>query len=352
MSILDGYIARSIFVSVFVVLFILVGLDAVFSFIGELEDLQGNFQMLEALRFILLTVPGKIYEFIPVATLIGCLIALGNLANNSELTVMRASGISVLRIVIAALKPVLLFVIVALALGEFIVPKMEQQAKSEKVQHFKGDQTLRIKIGYWYRDDDAFINIRAIEPDGIVWGVSRFFFDKEGLLTRSEFSERAEYKGGYWMLYDVKATELSETRAQVEEAASQRWNTQLTPDFLATIAIEPDHLSITGLWRYANQLAKQKLKSNDYFFAFWKKALQPIATFVMVFIALSFIFGPLRSVTVGQRLIAGIVTGLSFNYAQDLLGHVSIVFNVSPFIAAMLPIGLCAIAAVYFMRRA
>ena len=120
MKLLDGYIAKAVFFAVFVVLLIIVGLDSVFSFVAELEELEAEYQILQALMYILLTTPRRIYEFIPIATLIGCLVGLGALANTSELTVMRAAGVSVMRIVYAAVKPVLGFVVLALVLGQFI----------------------------------------------------------------------------------------------------------------------------------------------------------------------------------------------------------------------------------------
>lgn len=352
MNIIDNYIARSIFFTVLFVLFVLAGLDAVFSLIGEMEDLKRDYQLTQAVQYILWMLPGKIYEFIPVATLIGCLIALGNLANNSEITVMRASGISVARIVYSAFRPVALFVVVALVLVQFVIPVLEPQARNARINAMQGSNVMMTaNKGHWYRDKDAFVNIQSTAGGEFVMGVSRFFFDDTQTLVASEFSERAEFKGDHWMLYNVKETRLGEARTEIAHYEKRRWTTELLPEFFNTVAVAPEQLSVTDLWSYANQLQVQGLKSNDYFFTFWKKVLQPLATFVMVFIALSFIFGPLRSVTMGQRLIAGIVTGLGFNYTQDLLGHVSIVFNVSPMIAASLPIALCLAAGLYFIRR-
>lgn len=351
MRLLDGYIAKAVFFAVLVVLLIIVGLDSVFSFVAELEELEGEYQILQALMYILLTTPRRIYEFIPIATLIGCLIGLGALANTSELTVMRAAGISVMRIVYAAVKPVMFFVFGALMLGQFVVPKTEQYAQSERTRQIDGSEALSSRYGYWFRDDDAYVHIKAIQPNGVLYGVARFTYDDNQNLVASDYSERALFQGDHWVLFNVKETAFQQNRAVVNQVDSLRWDSDITPSFLSIVALKPDDLSITGLLSYARQLAAQGLESGEYYFAFWKKVLQPFATIVMVFIAISFIFGPLRSVTMGQRITAGVVTGLGFNYGQELLGHVSIVFNVSPLIAAGIPIAICAGVGVALLRR-
>lgn len=351
MKLLDWYIAKAVFFAVLVVLLIVVGLDAIFAFVAELEELEGDYQAIEALFYILLTTPRRIYEFIPISTLIGCLIGLGALANNSELTVMRAAGISVLRIVFAAVKPVLVYILVALTLGQFVVPKTEQFAQSERTRHIDGSDALRAKHGYWYRDDQAYVHIKAIEPNGVLYGVARFWFNEQQQLTSSDYSERAIFQGDHWILFNLRETVLSASATAVKTYDTYRWDSAITPEFLSTVALRPDYLSLTGLFHYAGQLAQQGLDSGEYYFAFWKKVFQPFATVVMVFIAISFIFGPLRSVTMGQRITAGVVVGLIFNYAQELLGHVSIVFDVSPVIAAGIPILICFAVGVYLLRR-
>ncbi|MCG8669426.1 MAG: LPS export ABC transporter permease LptG [Pseudomonadales bacterium] len=351
MRLLDGYIARAVFFAVLVVLLIVVGLDSVFSFVAELEELEADYQILQALFYILLTTPRRIYEFIPISTLIGCLVGLGALANTSELTVMRAAGVSVMRIVYAAVKPVLLFVGIALALGQFVVPKTEQFAQSERSRQIDGSEALSSRYGYWFRDEDAYVHINAIQPNGVLYGVARFKYDHKQTLVSSDYSERALFQGDHWVLFNVNETVLKPYRTLTKRHDSLRWDSEITPDFLSIVALKPDHLSITGLLSYARQLSGQGLESGEYYFAFWKKVLQPVATVVMVFIAISFIFGPLRSVTMGQRITAGVVTGLGFNYAQELLGHVSIVFHVSPFIAAGIPIMICFAVGIYLLKR-
>lgn len=349
---LDVYVGKTVLFAVLAVTVVVVGLDVVFGFIAELDQLEQDYQTKEALIYTLYTIPRRIYLFIPVCALIGCLVGLGALASNSELTVMRASGVSVPRIVMFAVKPLMLLVGIGLLLAQFVVPQLEQYAQSERAMLQNGGKAISARHGYWYREDNRFIHVAAIQPNGVMFGVARFDYDDNGKLLSSDFSDKAIFQGDHWVLQDVKSTQLNQRTVRQQEQSTLKWNTSITPDMLSIVVLLPDYLSISGLYKYSSYLTQQGIDGTPYYFAFWKKVLQPIATVVMVFIAVSFIFGPLRSVTLGQRITAGVITGLSFNYIQDILGHVSIVFNVSPFVAASAPIAVCLVFGVIMLKRA
>lgn len=349
---LDTYVGKTVLFSVLAVFVVVVGLDIVFGYIAELDQLEQDYQAKQAFWYTVFTIPRRIYLFIPVCALIGCLVGLGALASNSELTVMRASGISVARIVMYATKPLILVVIVGLVLAQFLVPQLEQYAQSERAMQQNGGKAISARHGYWYRENNQFIHITAIQPNGVMFGVARFDYNATGKLASSDFSEKAIFQGDHWILQDVRNTTLEEDKTVREEKVTQRWETSITPDMLSTVVLLPDYLSISGLYEYSGYLDQQGIDATPYYFAFWKKVLQPLATVVMVFIAVSFIFGPLRSVTLGQRITAGVITGLSFNYIQDILGHVSIVFNVPPLAAASAPIIVCLVFGIYMLRKA
>ncbi len=352
MKLLDQYIGKTVFVAVLMVLFVLVGLDSSFAFLAELSDLRANYQAPQALAFVALTIPRRIYEFMPVGTLIGCLIGMGSLASTSELTVVRAAGVSIARIVFSAAKPVLVVVFCGLILGQFVVPKTEQFAQSERARNIYLGTKMGSRDGYWYRDGGQYAHIQVVQPNGVMFGISRFFFDDDNQLTKSDFSERAIYQGSYWVLQKVRQTRIYDDHTESEEFQSLRWdNTSITPEVMSIVVLKPDNLSITGLYRYATYLENQSLDSSSYYFSFWKKSLQPITTLVMVFIAISFVFGPLRSVTMGQRIMAGAVVGLLFHYSQQFLGHITIIFDLTPFVAAAIPIAVSLVLGVFLLRR-
>ncbi|MEZ5507655.1 MAG: LPS export ABC transporter permease LptG [Gammaproteobacteria bacterium] len=351
MKLLDAYIGKTVLFAILMVLLVLVGLDGTFAFLAEMNELEQGYQAPQALLFILMTLPRRIYDFMPVGVLIGCLVGMGSLANTSELTVIRAAGVSIARLVFAAVRPVLWLVVLSLVLGQYVVPQTEQYAQSERARALSDDKPISGRDGFWYREEGQYIHIQAIQPNGVMYGVSRFVFDEANDLVRSDFSRRAIYQGDHWILEEVKQTRIAPEHTESETFQTLRWDTEVTPQVLSIVALKPDYLSITGLYDYATYLKKQALESKSYYFSFWKKVFQPITTVVMVFIAISFIFGPLRSVTMGQRITAGVLVGLMFHYAQQLLGHASLIYDIPPLLGALIPMLVCLVTGVWLLRR-
>ena len=352
MRLLDRHIGKTVFLSVLTVAVIVVGLDLLYAYISELEDLEGGYGAVEALTYILLTTPRRLYELLPMAALVGCLIGLGTLASNSELTVMRASGVSIARIMGAVLKPLLALMVAGVLLGEYAAPYSENLAESRRALAIGSGEAVKSK-GLWHREGDDFIHINAVQPNGVLHGITRYRFDDQRELIETSFAHRASVQGEDWLLEDV-ATTLFEPdgTSRVEQHAQQRWDVGLSPRLLRVVLLDPDVLPLTGIWHYQNYLAEQGLNNSQYWLAFWKKLLQPLTTAALVFVAISFIFGPLRSVTLGQRVFTGVLVGFSFRILQDLLGPSSLVFGFSPLIAVLLPILILLVMGGLLMRRA
>lgn len=351
MKILDRYIRRSVLGAFIIVLMIIVGLDLLSAFLAELEELGGAYQTKEALRYVLMSFPRRIAEFIPVAALIGCLVGLGALANSSELIVMRAAGISVGRIVFSVLKPTVFILLMGLGLSEKVVPYTEQIAESQRSLLKGGQDALKSGHGLWHREKDEIVHINAVTPDGRLYGISRYQFDDEGNLLKASFSEEGIHEKNRWDLSSSRSTELFPRHTEVVKQEHEQWLFALTPHNLSSAAVDPEFLDLLSLYRYARYLDEQELNASHYFLAFWKKLLQPLVTVAMVLIAVSFIFGPLRSVSMSFRVLVGVVVGLVFQQAQDFFGYASLVFNVDPLVAIVIPVSLCLAAGLTMMSR-
>ncbi|MBA4503539.1 LPS export ABC transporter permease LptG [Marinobacterium marinum] len=349
---LEWYIARHVMGAILAVLLVVVGLDLVSALLDQLDDVNEGYAFADALWFLTLTTPRRIYEFIPLSSLVGCLIGLGMLATHSELTVMRAAGFSTGRILLGVFKPVMLLALFTLVLGQFIAPYTEQQAQSFRALAQSGSGAMSSRYGVWHREGNSFIHINAVEGGEVIHGVTRYRFGADRQLQQSSYARRGEFKDGQWQLEQVSNTYFSERGSRVERQAEEAWPSGLTPELLSVIVVEPVDLPISGLWSYSRYLEQQGVSADTYLLAFWGKLLQPLAILALVLIGVSFIFGPLRSVTVGQRVIAGVIFGLIFKFAQDLLGPASTVFGFPPLIAVLSPILLCTGAGLWLLRRA
>jgi lipopolysaccharide export system permease protein len=336
---------------------VIVGLDAIFTLVDELDNLKGNYQLADALFFSGLRLPRRIYEYMPMACLIGCLAGLGTMAANSELTVMRAAGVSINRIVFAVLKPMAVLMIVSLLLGEYVVPSLERIAQAHKAVAQGASETLSNKgKGYWHREGNTFMRFNAVEPGGVLHGITRYEFAEDNELKQVVYAQRAIYQRAYWQMENIVTTHIEEgaTEQKIwqEKQASGRWDTELTPEKLSVVIVSPRDMSISGLYQYANYLDEQGLNSDRYMLSFWRKVTQPLSTFALVILGISFIFGPLRSVTPGYRIFSGIIVGMIYKYAEELLSPASIVLGFEPIMASIIPIGVSFILGILLMRKA
>jgi lipopolysaccharide export system permease protein len=349
---LDRYIGSSVFVAILAVLGIILGLATLFAFIDEMGDASDTYTLMDVLSYVLLTAPRRLYDMLPMAALIGCLIGLGSLASNSELTIMRAAGVSIGRIVWAVMKPMLVLMVVGVLIGEYVAPATEVTAQANRSLAQGSGDAQSAKHGLWHRQGDEFIHINSVQPNGVLYGVTRYRFDKERHMVSASFSKRAEFDKDHWQLSEVSTTLFHERNTEVANTPVERWDVALSPQLLNTVVMTPETLSISGLWSYIHYLSDQGLANGRYWLAFWVKVLQPLVTAALVLMAISFIFGPLRSVTLGQRVFTGVLVGFTFRIIQDLLGPSSLVFGFSPLFAVLVPAAVCALAGIWLLRRA
>ena len=347
MHLLDLYIARHIWAAVAIVLLIILGLDLLTVLGSELDALNKGASFKQVLSYIALTVPRRVYEFMPLTVLVGCLVGLGALANNSELTVMRAAGISLRRIVWSVMQAVSVFVVVAAIVGEFVAPVSQQMAEIEQSQ-YKGVASTK---GFWLREGNDYVFVRSVRSDGVLQGVSRYRFTDHD-WQQTLVAEKGVYEDQQWTLQRLQKVSVENQNIIQQGQETMPWSVSLKPHLLSILSMDPQHLAIDDLVQYSQYLDQSGLDAASYDLAFWKKILQPLATFALVFVAISFVFGSTRSVTLGQRVLVGVMVGLAFNYAQEVLGPASSVFGFTPLFAYLLPILVCVAGGAWLLRKA
>ena len=261
---LDRYIGSSVFMAILAVLGIILGLATLFAFIDEMGDVSDTYTLADVLSYVLLTAPRRLYDMLPMAALIGCLIGLGSLASHSELTIMRAAGVSLGRIVWAVMKPMLLLMAVGLVIGEYVAPATEVTAQANRSLAQGSGDAQSAKHGLWHRQGDEFIHVNSVQPNGLLYGVTRYRFDDQRHILSSSFAKRAEFDTDHWQLSDVTTTLFHEKNTEVVTTPVERWEVALSPQLLSTVVMAPESLSITGLWSYIHYLADQGLSNGRY----------------------------------------------------------------------------------------
>jgi lipopolysaccharide export system permease protein len=249
MKILNALIGRTVIGGTLLVLCVLLALFVFIEFVSEFDRIgQGEYTAWMAFKYVLFSVPRLAYELMPLAALLGSLIGLGLLASNNELTAMRACGVSVGRIAWAAVRAGLLLIVFAVWLGEGVVSTAEDYAANARATALSGPSALRTQSGFWTREGRAFVNVRAVEPGPTLSGIVIYEFGDDRALQRLMRAKTATHEEGRWILHDVTSSLIAEEGVRKVRQKRLEWGLMLDPELLDLVAVQPESLSITGLW--------------------------------------------------------------------------------------------------------
>lgn len=338
MKILQRHISLTIIMATLLVLMILIGLQIFISFISELRDIgTGNYNLWQVFQYVILTMPSYLYSFFPMASLLGCLTGLGYLASNSELIVMRAAGVSILQITCAVLGAAIFLLIIATFLGEAIGPQASTLANMKKEYAKTGIQTSTTTHGLWLRKNRDFIYIQNLLPNKQIENIYKYHFNQNGTLLSATYVKDGSYDKYTWQLHNVFVTQLNTNNANTTKYARQTWNIHANLNLLRSSHIDLNTISIIKLNKLIHFRKSNGLTTQQYSFTFWQRVFQPFATIVMIFLSIPFIFGPLRSVTMGLRILTGVCVGFTFYILNQFFGPLSLVYQIPPLLSAILP---------------
>lgn len=338
MRILDLYIGRVIASTTFVTLAVFASLSGIIKFVEQIRAIgRGNYDLAHAALYVLYGVPRDVEMFFPMSALIGGLIGIGMLASNSELIVMQAAGLSRLDIIKSVMKTAFLLIIVSMSIGEWVAPSGEAKAREIRAQAISGGSLISAKNGVWAKDGDYFVNIGEVLDKGQLKKVQIYGFNESLKIDSWLSAKSAIYQGKSWLLTDVEEFLLTDDEIITKNHDNKIWTSSLTPKKLGVVTVTPESLSLRGLIDYLDYLEANEQDPSRYELAFWRKIMQPLTVAVMLLVALSFIFGPLRSVSMGARIMMGVFTGILFFISNEVLGSLSLVYQLPPILGAMMP---------------
>jgi lipopolysaccharide export system permease protein len=351
-KLLDWYIGRTILNHSLLVLAVLLALFTFVTFVDELQDLGiGNYDLLAVAQYIVLTIPQRIYELFPMAALLGTMLGMSSLAVDSELIVMRASGVSLVRIVGAVLKIGGVFVIVAVLVGEVVTPYTETLAQRGRAEALEKSIKQRSDFGLWMRDHTTYVSVREVLPDLSILGIKVYEFDGKRHLRSAVHASEGRFDEGKWLLTNVNQTLFEENKAKVVDVEAAYWSSALAPEILSVFLVKPEQMSAWHLNSYINHLQENSQDTSQYELAFWQKVIMPFATAAMVVLAIPFVFRQLRSGGFGHSLFIGIMLGLGFYVTNRGFGFFVLVYDIHPIIGAITPTLVFFLAALFMLRK-
>lgn len=351
--ILDRYIARSVMTGTLSALLVVVALFIFIDFARQMEHIgTKNFDLVKAIYYVLLSLPQRLYELAPSLILLGGLISLGAMASNSELIVMRASGITIGRIVRSVLQAgLVLAVLVALA-GEFLVPYSTNEAKTLLAKAMD-DRVLAGGVhGLWAKDGSRYFNVRRVMPDMRLRDISVYEIDNDRLLTKVTHARRAHLEGDRWVLEGVKHSIISSNGVSVSTSRRENWPVLLRTELFDVLRLDPVDMSALDLLRYSDYLEENELDEVPYRLAFWIKVFTPMTCVAMLLIAMPLVLSSRpRSGGTGQHVLVGLLLGILFYVLNSAANHLGVVYGLPPILSASIPLMLVVFVTVLLIRR-
>ncbi|MCP4487993.1 MAG: LPS export ABC transporter permease LptG [Gammaproteobacteria bacterium] len=350
--IINRYILQQIHQGALLTLLVLVSLSLVFVFLGELDDVgRGYYSLLDAIEYTGLLFPGKLVEFMPLAAMLGAILSLGSLASNSEIIAMQAAGVSVSQLLIAVLKAAMVLALLSFLLADWVVPVSETTALQMRSSAIHKTTAIRGKKGLWIKDDNSVLHINLLLPNGIARNIEIHQLDDSGRLHSATTAESAIPDGNRWLLKHVRQTLMGKGGVSIREHDEMIYQGRISHELLNALMIEPRQMSSTDLYTYIEFLQQNNLQADVEKLAFWQKVFSLLVVIVMCILAIPFVLGSQRQGNTGQRLMMGIILGLSYVMADRVLIQLGSHLNLFPAIIALLPVMLFLFIALYLLRK-
>jgi lipopolysaccharide export system permease protein len=301
--------------------------------------------MPQALMYVGLLLPSRLYELLPIAVLIGSVYGLVRLAQSSEFTILRTSGLGPWRALKKLLVLGLAFVCLTVVVGDYVAPWADRQGQLLKAA-YRGQISVG-QTGAWLKErgDNAqsSVNIRALNPDGGLQGVRIFEFDDTGRIRQTLMAESAvvDNARGIWVLHGVEQRGFLETedifQPQLNRLEQLEWPNSITTDMIAVALLRPDRMRTIDLFNYIRHLEVNNQSAQRYEIEFWRKVFYPLSCLVMVVLALPFAYLHFRDKGLAAYVFAGVMIGISFFLLNNVFGYIGNLRSWVPWVAAAAP---------------
>jgi len=351
-GILSQYLMRSILTTTALVLVVLLALAGLFEFIAELDDMQGDYQTPRVVLYTALRLPQLAFEMLPVAALIGSLLGLGGLAANSEIIVMRSAGLSIRKLsAMVAVTGFVLFVFAGL-LGEYIGPPLDYFARNMRLEARFEQDDKRLGNAAWVRDGPVILHLERVSSEFEFGSLYMFLLnEKDGLASIAKAENSGIDDDDRWILENLRETRFEDDGVQVVESSLAIESFDIDAEVLGISLVKPQSLSGSGLMSYIAYLKRNSLDARRYETELWYRIARTTTVVVMPILALAFVFGSLRTGGAGARLMIGVVIGLGYYLASEMLANSGQVFRFDPAVIAWLPSALLVIVTVIALNR-
>jgi lipopolysaccharide export system permease protein len=357
MKIKDRYIANTLLTYSVVVLLVWLSIYSFFNFLAELNNVGTvNYTILEAFKYIILQLPEVAYDQVSAVILLGCVLGMGHLATTGQLIILRASGISILKITWLTLKNAIIFLILITMVGELVAPTLTTYAENERSNALGQNSVTSSNDGFWIRDGDNFINVENNIDGSLFNGVTIIEVNKSNKIERVVKSESAIFDGqninmDATNIFSINSKKLLEA-LDLKELNDYKKKVAFDQDLIESLEKEPKNLTTFTILKQIQFLTDNKLRAEVFEIELYKRLVKPITLIAMILIAMLFIFGSTRDATLGRKIFFGVSIGLSFELMSRIGGALALSFDFSPLLSVFVPaIAIIIIATTFLINK-
>jgi len=342
MKIRERYIRKTLLSFTFVVLVIWLGMYSFFNFLSEMSSIgQFNYTTLEAFRYIALLIPEVAYKHASPVILLGCVLGMGHLATTNQLIVLRVSGMSIFRLTMLTIKTALIFVIAVIAIGEIFAPIASDEAEKGRSKALGHSIASQSQEGFWIRDGENFINVQKNIDGKLFSDVTIIEVNSSNKISKVITSENAVFDGKSLKMNNTEIFSIDDVKEfdniSLKERNSYNKIVSFDKDLIDSLKKEPEELTTWNIIKQIQFLSDNKLRSIIFEVELYKRLIKPITLVAMILLAMLFIFGSTRDVTLGRKIFFGVALGLSFEMLSRIGGAMALSFDFSPVMSAILP---------------
>ncbi len=338
----------------FLALFFFFDLVDELQYLGKNNGLGGDaniYQLRHALLYVALLIPNRLYELLPISVLIGTIFVMTRLAQSSEYTILRTSGLGPWRALKLLLALGAFFAVFSFLMGDYVAPASEHAAQLLKAR-YRGRITVG-RTGAWLKEKQTYntyvVNVKELSPKNEMHDVQIFEFNNKGLIVSTTQAPVAAFTADdAWLLQRASRTEFdvptdapgsTEESAKVTRSteASFRWPTGLSAEMVSVALLDPDRMGTIDLFNYIRHLQANGQTTQRYEIGFWKKVFYPLSCIVMVILALPFAYLHFRSGGIAGYVFSGVMIGISFFLLNNVFGYIGNLQNWQPWLAAAAP---------------
>ena len=338
MNRIERYLGSVILMHSLLVMLVLMVIFAFFEFMNQIGDLEKGYTLALAGLFTALKMPVYSYEVFPIVLLIGTLMGLGSLANQSELTILRVTGWSIRRILVAVLKTALIMWLVMALMGEWLAPQTETYAKKLKLEALNKSLSIGSNSGFWLKDDNEYLYVKRVVTAEELHDI-KIFKVEQGQLRAYNEAKRAIYVNDGWVFENLKMLKISPQTDQLLAKMPKPFSIKLAsqdkadaafflkPEDLTVMGVESRYLNVVALNNQITFLQQNNLDASEYELSFWRKLAMPVVVIAMIAVVFPLIFGSMRQVSIGQRIFLGVLIGMGFHLVNQLIGNIAVVYQ-------------------------